>query len=300
MICNKCKEEIVDSDRFCSHCGNKNIKYKNNRKNYKILIFILIIIAFGTGITLAYYYDRFNVQTMSNDVTTPEEVEIKVPNFKSLSIDSAKKLLEDNKLLLGTITEEYDENSLEGEIIGQQPVEGTSIKSGSKIDLVVSKGRKEKNELPSEEVNEKVEVAPKKQNNARVASSTYNSLKKAELEKEEKYKFFSDESGVEYTIGDIKYSEGMNMSFVYLYFTNVGERCVTTFIDINFYDENNKLIGKGEGVSNVLEPGKYCTNDIVIKADIKNFDYFSISEHIEDHSEMYKTKKYLEATYLPK
>lgn len=79
----------------------------------------------------------------------PEE--LSVPNLLGISLKDAKKILEKDGLVLGSISYDYSEIYEEGIVINQNPVAGAgSIKKGDTVDVVVSKGQKTE-EKPSEE-----------------------------------------------------------------------------------------------------------------------------------------------------
>jgi serine/threonine-protein kinase len=63
-----------------------------------------------------------------------------VPDFKGLSVRKVKVELDKKDLLLGTVTEKYSPRVVEGKVISQTPEAEKSVKSKTKVDLVVSKG----------------------------------------------------------------------------------------------------------------------------------------------------------------
>ncbi|MBU5669117.1 Stk1 family PASTA domain-containing Ser/Thr kinase [Peptoniphilus sp. MSJ-1] len=65
---------------------------------------------------------------------------VAVPPLKGLSIEDAKKILEDNSLSLGSVEEEYNEDVESGKIISSNPEGGYSVKRGSAVKVLVSKG----------------------------------------------------------------------------------------------------------------------------------------------------------------
>lgn len=64
-----------------------------------------------------------------------------------LNLSQAEKLLNDNNLVLGNVKYEYND-AKEGTVLSQSLVGGSSDE-GQKVSLVVSKGKKEKQERPS-------------------------------------------------------------------------------------------------------------------------------------------------------
>lgn len=79
----------------------------------------------------------------------PEE--LSVPNLLGFALKDAKKILEKDGLLLGSVSYDYSEIYKEGTVINQNPVAGAgSIKKGDTVNVVVSKGQKPE-EKPIEE-----------------------------------------------------------------------------------------------------------------------------------------------------
>lgn len=63
-----------------------------------------------------------------------------VPPLRGLSLEEAKKALEENSLKLGTVEEEFNEEVEKGKIISSNPESGYSVNRGSAVKVVVSKG----------------------------------------------------------------------------------------------------------------------------------------------------------------
>lgn len=77
--------------------------------------------------------------------------EAHVPNCVGFSYDKAKNLIEENNLKVGSRSYQYSEVYEEGVVITQTPLSGTSgILENTKVDLVISKGKKPQ-EAPTEE-----------------------------------------------------------------------------------------------------------------------------------------------------
>jgi eukaryotic-like serine/threonine-protein kinase len=70
--------------------------------------------------------------------TGPATVE--VPGLYGNTTDQAADILADYELELGTVSEDYTDEVLEGQIFYQDPAEGTSIEPGSSVDVTVSLG----------------------------------------------------------------------------------------------------------------------------------------------------------------
>lgn len=64
----------------------------------------------------------------------------KVPYVKGLDKISAKAIIEQNKLELGSVTEEFSDSIASGIVISQDPSEDSSVKKGDKVNLIISKG----------------------------------------------------------------------------------------------------------------------------------------------------------------
>lgn len=67
---------------------------------------------------------------------------VDVPNVQGVDIQTAMKRLSDADLNMGDRDDEYDEEKPEGTVISQNPKKGASVKAGTEVDLVVSKGKK--------------------------------------------------------------------------------------------------------------------------------------------------------------
>ena len=64
----------------------------------------------------------------------------KVPYVKGLDKISAKAIIEQNRLELGDVTEEFNDSIASGIVISQDPKEDSSVQKGDKVNLVISKG----------------------------------------------------------------------------------------------------------------------------------------------------------------
>lgn len=65
---------------------------------------------------------------------------VPVPPLKGLSKDEAQKVLEENSLKLGSVEEEFNEDVEEGKVIYSNPDGGYSVKRGTAVKLIISKG----------------------------------------------------------------------------------------------------------------------------------------------------------------
>lgn len=66
--------------------------------------------------------------------------ETTIPSVKGRSYDEARSLLEKAGLTIGTVNYEFDEEIPEKMVISTDPKEGTALKPGSSVTLIVSKG----------------------------------------------------------------------------------------------------------------------------------------------------------------
>ncbi|MDU5470655.1 MAG: Stk1 family PASTA domain-containing Ser/Thr kinase [Peptoniphilus harei] len=65
---------------------------------------------------------------------------VPVPPLKGLTAEEAKKVLEENALQLGSVEEEFNDDVEEGKVIYSNPDGGYSVKRGTAVKLIVSKG----------------------------------------------------------------------------------------------------------------------------------------------------------------
>nr|WP_281245192.1 Stk1 family PASTA domain-containing Ser/Thr kinase [Raineyella antarctica] len=64
-----------------------------------------------------------------------------VPAVVGKPLDEARQALDANHLAVGTVTEHWSETVAQGTVVSAATQEGTSVKPGTPVDLVVSKGR---------------------------------------------------------------------------------------------------------------------------------------------------------------
>ncbi len=76
-------------------------------------------------------------------VVSKGEEQVSVPNLSNMTIENAKIQLNKLGLEIGEITKENSDNFEVGKIMQQHPDSGTSISKDSKIDVVISLGKKE-------------------------------------------------------------------------------------------------------------------------------------------------------------
>lgn len=65
----------------------------------------------------------------------------KVPNLANMSVRDATVALENARLDAGTVSSEADQDVAEGTVLSQRPDAFSSVPAGSKVDLVIAKGR---------------------------------------------------------------------------------------------------------------------------------------------------------------
>ena len=65
---------------------------------------------------------------------------VPVPPLKGLTKEEAQKTLEDNSLKLGSVEEEFNEEVEEGKVIYSNPDGGYSVKRGTAVKIIISKG----------------------------------------------------------------------------------------------------------------------------------------------------------------
>ena len=68
--------------------------------------------------------------------------QVQVPDLRKQTQEKAEEMLAASQLT-GDVTTEYDDTIPEGSVISQTPQPGTSVNVGSKVDYVVSMGKKE-------------------------------------------------------------------------------------------------------------------------------------------------------------
>ncbi|MDU2574603.1 MAG: Stk1 family PASTA domain-containing Ser/Thr kinase [Finegoldia magna] len=76
-------------------------------------------------------------------VVSKGEEQVSVPNLSNMTIENAKIQLSKLGLEIGEITKENSDNFEAGKIMQQHPDAGTSINKDSKVDVVISLGKKE-------------------------------------------------------------------------------------------------------------------------------------------------------------
>ena len=111
---------------------NKFVEFIKKHKKLSWAILILILFVVSLGGTLLYF-----------NLTSPSEVPL--PNLVGMSREDAERLITENNLTVGDITEEYNSDYAEGFIISQDPAyqENYNVNEDTRINLVVSLGLEE-------------------------------------------------------------------------------------------------------------------------------------------------------------
>jgi hypothetical protein len=77
-------------------------------------------------------------------VTTPTLPECTVPNVKGRTLAAAQRALAAKSCRTGTVKRAYSANVKTGRVISQKPAAGKTLRLESKVDLIVSRGRRRK------------------------------------------------------------------------------------------------------------------------------------------------------------
>lgn len=101
---------------------------KKKRRLLWLIPLLLIIAAAGIIIYLLYFTEE--------EVTT-----VSLPDMQDMTLEEAEAELNDNQLVLGEVTEEYNETFDEGQIINTTPRSGADVDVNSSVDVLVSQGK---------------------------------------------------------------------------------------------------------------------------------------------------------------
>ncbi|MDO4432777.1 MAG: Stk1 family PASTA domain-containing Ser/Thr kinase [Aerococcaceae bacterium] len=101
---------------------------KKNRWFLKLLAFLFVLVALITG---TYYF------------YTQATRYVNVPDVSNLPVAEATTLLEAAQLKVGTATQQWDDNVLQGNVIDTQPSSSARVEKNSTVDLVVSNGKEQ-------------------------------------------------------------------------------------------------------------------------------------------------------------
>lgn len=121
--------------------SQKDDKKSKNKKTNKFVEFIKThkVLSSVIGLILLFVISITATIGIAN-ATRPKEVAI--PNLVGKTVDEAKKILEENKLIYVEESQEYNSEYEEGKIISQTPtfVENRKIKENTEVKVKVSKG----------------------------------------------------------------------------------------------------------------------------------------------------------------
>ena len=119
------------------------------------------------GIVIAQSINAGMTVTLESEIaiTVSKGIEqVKVPKLVGLSEKDAKNKLTECKLAVGKITYEYD-NSTKGTVIKQKTKENSTVDKGTKVSIVVSKGKKPEKKDSGTNNNSGKQSSDKKPNN---------------------------------------------------------------------------------------------------------------------------------------
>ena len=154
MFCGHCGTKMEKVERFCTECGKEQLQESplspiqpginqeinvtpmpqqdyqepiggDNKKSIGIIAIICAGLAILIGVGLFFVFGASDVE---------------VPDFSNLTLDEAIQLIEDSRLTVGEITEEYSRRVDEGLVISQSPRAGREVERGTSIDLTISLG----------------------------------------------------------------------------------------------------------------------------------------------------------------
>ncbi len=133
-IINKSDFEELETTSKEKSRSNRYVKSKSNKK--------LITVAVVLGVILFFQIIAFGVFLPKK---MEASLEFNMPNLTNMTLGDANKQIEKytDKMNINirlNVREEYSSTVEEGYIISQAPVEGTAVKEGDSISLVVSKG----------------------------------------------------------------------------------------------------------------------------------------------------------------
>lgn len=123
----------------------KNTSNKSlTQKQKNILVVVLNLLAMAAVVALLPYLALLWVDSYTNHGETCE-----VPDVCGVQLDEAVSALGAEKLGCTIIERRYEENAAEDEVIMQHPQQGSLVKEGRKIGLVVNTSVKPNRSVPS-------------------------------------------------------------------------------------------------------------------------------------------------------
>lgn len=123
----------------------KNTSNKSlTQKQKNILVVVLNLLAMAAVVALLPYMALLWVDSYTNHGETCE-----VPDVCGVQLDEAVNTLGAEKLGYTIIERRYEENAAEDEVIMQHPEQGSHVKEGRKIGLVINTSVKPNRSVPS-------------------------------------------------------------------------------------------------------------------------------------------------------
>ncbi|MCL5985409.1 MAG: Stk1 family PASTA domain-containing Ser/Thr kinase [Actinobacteria bacterium] len=126
VLLSKKKNEGARRDDRTRELGKKDRPARFRPLGY--LIVIIALLATGSILTFLLWPKE-----------PPIEIVV-VPDIKNIDISSAQKKLEEAKLRLSVVEQKYNNEVEPGDIISQNPVEGSKVEKDSTVEVIISKG----------------------------------------------------------------------------------------------------------------------------------------------------------------
>ena len=150
MFCGHCGSKLKEMDIFCTECGKKQMPINQgiysapisdaNQESYtpvasegnnKTALGLGVIATIGVAFVILVVIGLSLIFRTNY---------IEVPDFSNLTEEEAIQLIEESRLTVGVITEEYSGRVEVGLVISQSPRTGREVESGTPIDLTISLG----------------------------------------------------------------------------------------------------------------------------------------------------------------
>ena len=154
MFCGHCGTKMEKVERFCTECGKEQLQESllspiqpgvyqeinvtpmahqdyqdptggDSKKDIGIIAIICAGLAILIGVGLFLVFGARDVE---------------IPDLSNLTQDEAISLIEESRLTVGEVTEEYSRRVDEGLVISQSPRAGREVERGTSIDLTISLG----------------------------------------------------------------------------------------------------------------------------------------------------------------
>ena len=146
MFCGHCGTKMEGINRFCGACGKEQLQFavpsgeiipqeevaahqepkgEGKKKTIGIIAILCAVLALLIGVGLFLNFGAGDVE---------------VPDFSNLTEEEAIQLIEDSRLTVGEITEEYNGRVEAGLVISQSPRAGREVERETTVDLVISLG----------------------------------------------------------------------------------------------------------------------------------------------------------------